>query len=177
MKVLLALAVALGLFVIAVLAPKGASAPVLVIPFLQPAPAAVASAPAPTPGPAVSESPTPTATTPAAAPAATPRPAAAACGASCRISGRVTAANGNPIPGTSVVVYEAAEVAVVASGVTDANGSYSVTVAGGRTYKMLFIPIYVNYASEWWNNKSSPATADVLRVNGHVTVNVVLAAK
>lgn len=41
----------------------------------------------------------------------------------------------------------------------------------------IFILSCVTYASGWWNNKSSPASADALRLTGHLTINVVLATK
>ena len=139
-----------------------------------PSPSPSVSAPAATATPAPTETPAPTAT-PAPTPVrtSTPRPR---CSTACQISGHVTNSSGQPIPNTRVNVYRAPENSIVGSGITDANGNYTFTVAAG-TYKFFFNPPFTSLVAEWYADKSSITNANVVTVSGNTTVSASLASR
>ena len=59
---------------------------------------------------------------------------------------------------------------------TDANGNYTFTVASG-TYKFFFNPPFTNMVAEWYADKASINSANVVSVAGNTTVNAVLAGR
>jgi len=82
------------------------------------------------------------------------------------ISGRVTNDAGDPIPGI-IVNVDRSELpfTFVMSAVTDADGRYSANLPAGR-YKVFFFPgVGVPYIGEWWRDKTTFATADVIDVS------------
>jgi protocatechuate 3,4-dioxygenase beta subunit len=141
-------------------------------PTATPTPAAVTSTPTPTaastatPAPTAQPTPTPQRT-------ATPAPR---CTTACQIRGRVTQTNGSPIANAHVNVYRAPENTLVGSGLTDANGNYTFTVAAGN-YKFYFSPPFTTLVPEWYADKASINTANVVSVSANVTINAVLAVR
>ena len=89
------------------------------------------------------------------------------------ISGRVTNDAGDPIPGIIVNVDTSTEpVRFVMSAVTDADGRYSAKVPAG-SYKVLFFPgAGVPYLQEWWRERTTFETADVIDLSSTSVANV-----
>lgn len=136
-------------------------------------PAATPSAVAASPTPAATPQPTPA---PTVVPTATPAPTVRACTTACQIRGRVTTSAGQPIANARVNVYRSPENSIVGSGITDVNGNYTFTVAAGN-YKFYFNPPFTNYIAEWYADKISINTANVVSVRGNVTINATLASR
>jgi protocatechuate 3,4-dioxygenase beta subunit len=137
-----------------------------------PTPSAVVTSPTPTPTPTPESSAT---ATPAPTPVRT-APPPPRCTTACQIRGRVTTTSGAPVANAHVNVYRAPENSIVGSGLTDVNGNYTFTVAAG-SYKFYFSPPFTTLVAEWYADKASINSANVVSVTGNVTINAVLASR
>lgn len=74
------------------------------------------------------------------------------------ISGTVRDAEGDPVAGALVYMFQADMQSYVTAGFTDASGAYTVAPPSGGHYKLLFTSS--GYAEQWWNNKAIFEYAD-----------------
>lgn len=88
----------------------------------------------------------------------------AAGGAPIRISGTVVTADGTPLPNIAVTLWTLDGV-VAGSATTDAFGAYRVMRPTDTTYTIRFDDPSGTYATEWYNDKNSLETADLLDFN------------
>ncbi len=82
------------------------------------------------------------------------------------ISGRVTDASGNAIPGVYVQAYDLNDDNIIFNGVTtNSEGLYTIPLAAGN-YKVEFSPgpDAGNFAEEWYNNEKDFQSGDEVRV-------------
>ena len=92
------------------------------------------------------------------------------------VSGSVSVVGGGGLSGVLVEVFEDRSSVVVGSVTTDGSGSYSVSGVAAGSVSVRFSRS--GYVGEWWSNRSSQASADLVSVSagGVATVNAALAA-
>jgi hypothetical protein len=92
--------------------------------------------------------------------------------ASGSISGLVTNTSGVGIQNIWIDVYDLAD-NYLSSWSTDANGNYTISGLPAGNLKVCFLNNHQNYVGEWYNDKSSFATADpVAVIAGSTTSNI-----
>lgn len=95
-----------------------------------------------------------------------------------RLSGRVTDAEGRPIPGVTVDVRGDADSSfTITAGNTDGDGRYNIALRAGTYSLFFFAP--AGYVSEWWNDRTSVfphlGPRDPLAVTAALIIDAVLA--
>jgi protocatechuate 3,4-dioxygenase beta subunit len=115
----------------------------------------------------------PASAAPASAAPANAAPASAATSLSDQwvtsVSGTVTGADGIPLAGTQVYVYYRGG-SYAAFAQTDAQGRYTVAGLEASTFKLRFMPVGDAYVGEWWNDKSTQDSANLLVVGQYEKV-------
>ena len=118
--------------------------------------------PAPTDTPGSTPRPTPR---PTPTPTRTPTPTQAV-----HLSGTAMGTDGKPAGGVTVTVYRATDGVAVASGTTNANGGYSVSVAKNTAYKLFFSGATV--FPKWYANATTIGAATIISVGPVDTLGV-----
>ena len=94
-----------------------------------------------------------------------------------RISGRITGPDGEPVVDAYVFGYPGAKENIGNVAFTDANGEYVMKGLSAGDHRLEFVDSLEfdpfgdgpMYASEWWDDKGSFETADLITVSVHVT--------
>lgn len=85
------------------------------------------------------------------------------------IAGQVRDQNGTPIAGTTVWSYPSASTSWDENARTGFNGRYTIKVTSPGDFKLRVDDSNDRHAEEWWQDRTSHATATPIPVAGHVT--------
>lgn len=92
------------------------------------------------------------------------------------VTGRITAPSGAPLERARASLYSASSGFSFVSDVSDANGVYVIEGVPAGSYQVQFTDPVGEYLSEWFNDKPSRATSDVITVGVDGVVSGVDAA-
>ena len=87
------------------------------------------------------------------------------------ISGRVTNSAGEGIAGVWVYAYEAVSGSYYNTGISQVDGSYTITGLSTGSFKVQFVSNGSGYFVQWYNNKSSQELADAVTVTAGATTS------
>ncbi len=83
------------------------------------------------------------------------------------VSGTVRNASAAPLAGAQVTAYLGDDV-INSSAITTSNGQYTITGLPAASYTLKFESVSANWATEWWNNQPSKASAGTFAVGQDV---------